>query len=1053
MNVRNARARALAALVLLWPVVAAPADPSPFDSRWPAIVVLLQRGAPDGDGAGLRQARDEARQLLELSLEPAQEVQARYGVAYADTFLATVGGDKDESEAVLDDAVAQLQKALTLNPRHAESHVLLAVIFALRVDSPGATPSSMGLEAIRAVSRAEMLEPSNPRVALMQGIGAVLTPAAFGGDLGKAETWLREALRLFEKEPRAKWPNWGRFEADLWLQHVLARRGDEAGADRYRELAQAESPSGRSLYPVKEKKKDAAGQFEAVGSLADTMMKLALAIRDGKGAAIGEFFADRARVGVLPAPGEALPGDVKWILRYRWIVAPTAGEMPRPEVAHSWETFLAHFSTLEDARLDVTEVHFDSTFQTASATLAFALVGRDREHRREWLRGSLRVKARSSRSGDWSIEEMQPEAFESRVAKTDLFSEVGREAGVSVGSASEHGAAAGDVDGDGSVDLVVPGQDHTYLYLNDGHGHFQDRTRVAGLDVVSGANAAVLVDVDDDGDLDVFFSSQNEQMLFENRLFPDGKLSFQDVSLEARVAVHTVGYSVVAGDVNGDGLPDIYVCGYNRWDQTVPNTFFGATNGTPNLLFVNQGGGRFREMAREAGVEDTRWSYDAEIVDYDGDGALDLYVVNDFSRNALYRNLIKETGTLRFRDVGAEIGLTRPGFGMGVSFGDYDNDGRLDIHATYLSSSATGYLSRLFPSSAGQQEALQMFSGNGLYHNVGNNTFRDATATAGPFLGGWAWGGGFIDVDNDGWSDIHTVNGMVSSRDRRDIMPSFIYGQLSGEQTQKGGPPAKAAAGFTNPFQSGPAPVYLERVTPVPGDAASSGAPSRPHDRKPGSAVDSPVGSDPARTKMAAAEPGQGSPPAAPGAGWLTMGGGRSFAGYERDTLFLNLGTQRFMDISGISGIDSITDGRAAVYADFDNDGDLDIFVTTLSGNLLFRNEVGQSSSFLRVTLEGTRSGRDAFGAVVRLHSSSGVQTRVKAGGEGHLSQHDPRLLFGLGADTRADWLEVTWPSGSKQRFEGLRANQSVKITEGSKGLVIVREPRSRLGDAEPAPP
>src|SRR5207245_4354011 len=156
-----------------------------------------------------------------------------------------------------------------------------------------------------------------------------------------------------------------------------------------------------------------------------------------------------------------------------------------------------------------------------------------------------------------------------------------------------------------------------------------------------------------------------------------------------------------------------------------------------------QGGRRFREVAREAGVDDPRWSYDAELVDFDEDGALDIYVVNDFAENALYRNLLKETGQLRFRNVAREVGATRLGFGMGVSFGDYNNDGRLDIHATYLSSTATDRVLRLFPPAEGlPPELLRMVAGNGLYANLGNGTFREVTDSVGPFPAGWAWGGG-----------------------------------------------------------------------------------------------------------------------------------------------------------------------------------------------------------------------------------------------------------------------------------------------------------------------
>ena len=138
----------------------------------------------------------------------------------------------------------------------------------------------------------------------------------------------------------------------------------------------------------------------------------------------------------------------------------------------------------------------------------------------------------------------------------------------------------------------------------------------------------------------------------------------------------------------------------------------------------------------------------------------------------------------------------------------------------------------------------------------------------------------------------------------------------------------------------------------------------------------------------------------------LMFGQGFSFSGYERDPLYLNLGNKKFTDISGVSGIDSITDGRAGVFADFDNDGDLDVFSTTIQhqSHLLFRNNVGSDAKHLRVMLEGgVENTSDAFGSVVRVKTSAGVLTKIKSGGSGFISQHDPRLLFGLGKDERAD--------------------------------------------------
>jgi thiol-disulfide isomerase/thioredoxin len=164
---------------------------------------------------------------------------------------------------------------------------------------------------------------------------------------------------------------------------------------------------------------------------------------------------------------------------------------------------------------------------------------------------------------------------------------------------------------------------------------------------------------------------------------------------------------------------------------------------------------------------------------------------------------------------------------------------------------------------------------------------------------------------------------------------------------------------------------------------------------------------------------------------------GMSLSGYERDALFLNLAGKRFIDISGVSGLDSISDGRGPVYADFDNDGDMDVFVPTIQdrAHLMFRNNIGTEGNFVRVSLRGTSaSGTDAFGAVVRVRSSAGVQAKIKAGGEGFMSQHDPRLLFGLGSDSAAASIEVEWPSGKKQTITNVKAGSSILIAEGVSG-------------------
>jgi len=162
---------------------------------------------------------------------------------------------------------------------------------------------------------------------------------------------------------------------------------------------------------------------------------------------------------------------------------------------------------------------------------------------------------------------------------------------------------------------------------------------------------------------------------------------------------------------------------------------------------------------------------------------------------------------------------------------------------------------------------------------------------------------------------------------------------------------------------------------------------------------------------------------------------GFSFSGYERDSLYLNREGKKVYDISGISGIDSITDGRGSAFADFDNDGDYDVLLTTLQGpsNLLFRNNVGQDNHWIRISLEGGRDvGRDAYGAVVRLKTPAGTLTRIKSGGQGFISQNDPRLLFGLGTTEVAKSIEVTWPNGKVENFGDAAAGSNLLLREGA---------------------
>ncbi|MDQ3585264.1 MAG: VCBS repeat-containing protein [Acidobacteriota bacterium] len=546
-------------------------------------------------------------------------------------------------------------------------------------------------------------------------------------------------------------------------------------------------------------------------SLANDLLELSVATRDRNLEQTAEFWPAKLSANAFPAKPLPISPVVKWIGARQWTAdaspqvadaqkvslttgatgaATTLPTVSREDFMRDWTKFLAHFSEIEDARFKVKDATFEMSAQSVpgakvptaapgakgKARIAFYVIGRNRDGQREWARGVTNVVVKAAENGRWQFEQFTLASLDSLVGMTELFSEVSVPAGVAhnipaYGTQGNsgfvwHGAAAADFNRDGFIDLFVTSAKRNFLYLNDGKGKFRNASEQTGVAQLATGTAPLVLDYDNDGDPDVFISSVGQQILLENRLAPDGKLEFHDVSSESGVgAASAIGFSAVAGDVNNDGFLDIYVTSYNRYGQITPDSWFRATNGTPNLLFVNQGNGTFREEAAKWGVDDRRWSYAAEFADVNGDGKIDLYVANDFGEKALFIN----TGG-KFVDEAKERGVLDPGNGMGVSFGDYNNDGLLDLHASNMSSTAGNrILGRIFPNSSAKDNVLKkLAAGNNLFENTGGGNFKDVTAEVGGFSGGWAWGGGFIDFDNDGWEDVYTPNGFISGKSMKD---------------------------------------------------------------------------------------------------------------------------------------------------------------------------------------------------------------------------------------------------------------------------------------------
>ncbi|HEV8703166.1 MAG TPA: CRTAC1 family protein [Candidatus Polarisedimenticolia bacterium] len=333
-----------------------------------------------------------------------------------------------------------------------------------------------------------------------------------------------------------------------------------------------------------------------------------------------------------------------------------------------------------------------------------------------------------------------------------------------------NGVCLYDVDGDDRIDVFIPNGSRkrpfpageaprSALYRNRGDGTFEDVTERAGV-ASRGywAQGCAFGDYDDDGRPDLFLTGFGRYILYRN--LGDGK--FQDVTRSSGLGGRGWSTGAAFGDYEGDGRLDLYVSHYVDFDPAGPplplpgslrNCFY---KGTPVIcgpgglkksigrLFHNEGGGKFRDVTRQAGLvtEPSGYGLGAVWTDLDLDGDLDLYVANDSTPSWLYRN----DGRGRFTEIGAMAGAAysedgRAQSGMGVASGDYDNDGWFDLMVTNFSHDYST-----------------------LRHNDGSLQFTDVSMFSGvgvatlPYLG---WGTGFPDYDNDGRADLFIANGHV----------------------------------------------------------------------------------------------------------------------------------------------------------------------------------------------------------------------------------------------------------------------------------------------------
>ncbi len=450
------------------------------------------------------------------------------------------------------------------------------------------------------------------------------------------------------------------------------------------------------------------------------------------------------------------------------------------------ESLLAPFESIDRVFFKTRGAEFDTDGKLGHLKLTTEIIGRA-------AKGSMRAvygwaKGEVVREGDkWLLSKFELERYQITTRPRPIFTDVTQTTGLShraprLGSPGNdkfywRGAACADVNGDGLYDIFSSAPDRNFLYINRGNGKFEDTAAAAGLSQPIGPTSPLFFDYDNDGDKDLFLGfvgweddgapGGDALHFFEN----DGNGNFVDASKKLGLSdIRCCAFSALAADFDNDGWLDLYICAYNRLDTDYPDSWHDAKNGNPNLLLRNLKGEGFADHAASFGVASTAWSYAAAAADFDGDGDQDIYVANDYGKNSLYVN----QGDGRFVDKAAEMGVLDTGNGMGVAWGDMNNDGKLDIYVSNMSSSAGNRILRRLAGEGKDkkggdvvQTLFKLAAGNTVFLRDGDG-FKRLPPEAGGISASWAWGASLLDIDLDGRLDIYVANGFISGKSLKD---------------------------------------------------------------------------------------------------------------------------------------------------------------------------------------------------------------------------------------------------------------------------------------------
>lgn len=533
-----------------------------------------------------------------------------------------------------------------------------------------------------------------------------------------------------------------------------------------------------------------------------------------------------------------------------------------------------------------------------------------------------------------------------------------------------NGVSIGDIDGDGSDDLYVcqPSGLPNRLYRNRGDGTFHDITEAAGVGVIENTACALFVDVDNDGRQDLIVVRATGPMLFLNQ--GGGKFRQKANAFQFATPPQGTFTGAAVADYDRDGWLDIYFCLYVYYQGTdqykYPSPYYDAENGPPNFMMRNNRDGTFRDVTAETGLSQNNTRYSFCC------GWADF---NCEGGPDLYvvndfgrKNLYRNNGNGTFTDIAPQAGVEDVGAGMSVCWFDYDNDGAEDL---YVANMWTAAGERITMQEMFKKEAAAEARAYYHQHAMGNSLFRN--------------GGG------RNFEDRTDAAGVGIGR--------WAWSSDAWDFDHDGFPDLYIANGMvTGPSRDDLNSFFWRQVVAYSPEEAK---PS--HDYEQGwSAINELIRAD------------------------------GTWSGHERNIFYANNGDGTFSDVSGVVGLDFLEDGRAFAIADFDHDGRQEVFLKNRNGPVLrvLKNVMEKLPPSIAFRLRGTKSNRDAIGAVVTVETDVGRQSRSLQAGSGFLSQHSKEVFFGLGAAKGPVRASIRWPSGLVQEFHELPINHRIWVEE-----------------------